>query len=306
MTTDTQWVVAFDIGGTSTKLALISRQGEIRHWRSFASEPPRAAYLDRLVRALGDLAARSPVPPFGMAGAVAGFLSDFGSLLYNPNLTWLEHTDFHAELRSSFHLPLHLETDANAACAGEFLFGAGQGSRRFLCVTGGTGVGVGMIVNGNTLQPAFGGLGDAGHIIVKPDGPPCSCGGHGCAEALLASATLATQYSRLTGVPQTFRTLASGVVSRDPRALQLAQQAGQHLGVALASLSHIFFPDRIAIAGGLSALGNPLLNAVRASFTSHAGSFPASLATIVLAGTGTHASLQGAAASMWLAHPANS
>ena len=298
-----QWVLAFDIGGTSTKVALVSIHGEMRGWNSFPTKPPRAAYLSRLIHALQELAAASGVTPVGLTGAVAGFLSESGSLLYNPNLSWLEHADLRAELLASFDLPIQLEADANAACAGELLFGAGQGSRRFLCVTGGTGLGVGMSVNGSLLRLAFDGLGDAGHVIVMPNGPVCSCGGRGCAEALLSSAAIAARFSERTRSPQTFRTLAIQVAAGNRVARDVAGQAGHHLGVALASLAHIFFPDRIAIAGGLSALGEPLLRAAHLAFASHAGTFPASLATIYLASTGAHASLQGAAASLWLAHP---
>ena len=306
MTTAPPWVLAFDIGGTVTKLALVSRQGEMRAWNSFPTEPPRDTYLTRLSHALHELASQSAAPPAGIAGSIAGFLSESGSLLYNPNLPWLEDTNLHASLRDSFNLPLQLETDANAACAGELLFGAGQGSRRFLCITGGTGLGAGLIVDGSIVCPAFGGLGDAGHVIVMPGGPPCSCGGHGCAEALLSTTTLAAQFSEITCSPQTFRSLAQHVASGDLRAVEVARQAGHHLGLALVSLAHIFFPDHIAIAGGLSALGQPLLHAAQVSFTAHAGTFPASLATMQLAESGAHASLRGAAASMWLAHPSSS
>ena len=300
--TDPQWVLAFDIGGTSTKLALISETGEMRSWHSFPTQPPRGAYLDRLVRSLRAFASNTLEPLIGVSGSIAGFLTESGSLLYNPNLSWLEHTELHAELSAAVQLPVQLENDANAACAGEYLFGTGQGSRRFLCLTGGTGLGAGMIADGSILHPAFGGLGDAGHIIVVPNGPPCSCGGRGCAEAVLSSAALAAHFSEASRTSQTYRDLVSHVVAGDPQALEVTRQAGHHLGVALASLAHIFFPDRLAIAGGLSALGEPLLLATRAAFTTHAGTFPASLATIDLAHTGAHAGLQGAAASMWLTH----
>ena len=300
--TESQWVLAFDIGGSSTKLALVSATGEMRSWRSFPTEPPRATYLARLIQSLREVAAMAPDTLIGVAGSVAGFLSESGSLFYNPNLPWLEHTNLHADLSAAVQTPVHLENDANAACAGEYLFGTGHDSRRFLCLTGGTGLGAGMIADGSILHPAFGGLGDAGHVIVVPNGPPCSCGGRGCAEAVLSSAALAAHFSEATHSSRTYRALVNQVAIGYPQALEVAQQAGHHLGIALASLAHVFFPERVAIAGGLSALGEPLLLATRASFTAHAGTFPGSLATIHLAHTGAHAGLQGAAATIWLAH----
>ena len=158
-----------------------------------------------------------------------------------------------------------------------------------------------MIVGDKFLRPALGGLGDAGHVIVAPGGPQCSCGGRGCAEALLSCPALVARFGEITCRPQSFRTLARQVAAGDHHAIDVAETAGRNLGVLLASLAHLLFPDRIAIAGGLSALGEPLLRAAQGAFASHAGNFPASLATIELARTGAHASLQGAAASMWLA-----
>ena len=177
--------------------------------------------------------------------------------------------------------------------------GAGRGSRRFLCLTAGTGIGVGFIVEGELMRCAWGGLGDAGHIVLQPGGPLCTCGGHGCAEALVSTVALAQHHSESTGQRYSFRNLVEATNAGDPGALATVARAGASLGVALASLAHIFFPDRIAIAGGLSALGDPLLTATRAAFDAHAGTLAAS-ATIACAGKGAHATLVGAVASALL------
>ena len=293
-------VLAFDIGGSATKLALVSDTGTMSAWRSFATHASdRTTYLDRLTASLRELAADTPETPLGIAGAIAGFLDEAMNLAYNPTLAWLEGADIHGALSSAFHLPVLIENDANAASAGEYLFGSGQGSHRFLCLTGGTGLGVGMVVNGEIVRAACGGLGDAGHIIVEPAGPACSCGGRGCAEAVLSTQFLAKRYSERQSSPQTFRNLVSAATAGEPLAQGLLEQAGRQLGIAAASLAHIFFPDRIAIAGGLSEAGAPLLSAAVSSFALHGGTYPVSLATIVRATTGAHAPLLGAAASFF-------
>ena len=299
MPPDARWTLAFDLGGTSTKLALVAASGEMRAWTSLPTQSPRDSFLQRLTAALLELASQAEPPPTNIAGAIAGFLSSEGALVYNPNLPWLEGVNFRTVLAQEFDLPVHLENDANAACAGEFLFGAGRGSRRFLCLTAGTGIGVGLIAAGELVRCAFGGLGDAGHVVIAPGGPLCACGGHGCAETLVSTVALAQQHSDATGQRHSFRNLVEAVRSNNPAALSIVSRAGHHLGIALASLAQIFFPDRIAIAGGLSALGEPLLTATRASFAKHVGTLPGS-ATLVGATHGPHATLAGAVASTLL------
>ena len=297
-----RWTLAFDVGGTSTKLALVSEAGELRHWTTLPTQPPRELFLARLTNALRGVANEHGDPPSAIAGAVAGFLDSTGTLAYNPNLPWLEGVNVRAALTQQFDVPVHLENDANAACAGEFFFGAGHGSRRFLCLTAGTGIGVGLMAAGKLVRCAWGGLGDAGHIVVVPDGPPCSCGGRGCAESVVSTVALARQHTECVGRRNSFRNLVDATAAGDRAALATVARAGHHLGIALASLAQIFFPDRIAIAGGLSMLGNPMLEPTRASFAAHAGTLAAS-ATIVCAAHGARATLAGAAASMLLAHP---
>lgn len=294
-------VLAFDIGGTSTKVALVDQHGDISCWTSFPTQPPRDLYLGRLRDILCRLAETNTVE--AIAGAVAGFLSPPGTLTYNPNLPWLEGVDLYAALAPHLPQSLHLENDANAAASAEFLFGSGRGSQRFLCVTGGTGIGVGLLAHGQLLRLAHGGLGDAGHLIIVPDGPLCSCGGHGCAEALLSTAALAHRHTERTGQRHTFRNLVDATNSNHAAARATVHDAGHHLGVLLASLTHIFFPDRISIAGGLSALGETLLSAARASFASHIGHVPRRGVAMVMAHTGANATLQGAAACFLLLHP---
>ena len=296
-----RWIVAFDIGGHTTKVAAVSERGAIQHWRAFPTEAnSQMSYLSALVTQIRSVQAAAGFPAHGVAGAVAGFVNESGEMFYNPNLAWLEGVRIAEVLEAELGLPVHLENDANAACAGEYVFGSGQQSNRFLCLTGGTGLGVGMICAGRLLRPAFNGLGDAGHVIVMPDGPKCSCGGHGCAEVLLSTMTLKDQYAAATQRPQTFRDLVEAARTQSPAALGVVEQAGRWLGIALASLTNIFAPDRIAIAGGLSVCGEPLLRSATASLAAHAGKYPASLVSLTLASTGAHAPVMGAAACFFL------
>jgi glucokinase len=302
-TTDPANVIAIDIGGGTSKVALIDRQGVIRDRRSFPTYGPGgAAFVEKIVAVSRRLQANSVFPVAGISVAIAGFVTPDGDLEYNSNLPWLERTPLGAALKVELGLPVQVDADSNAACVAEYIFGQGRGANRFLCLTGGTGLGVGMIADGKLLRIAHGCMGDAGHIIVSPHGPACSCGGRGCAEALLSTASLAKRYAQVSGKPQAnFRDLVEDMRLQDAEACQLLDEAGDWLGIAAASLANIFIPDRIAIAGGLSHAGDGFLAAAQASLRTHCGRFPLARASLVRAENGAHATLLGAAASFF--HP---
>jgi glucokinase len=294
-------VISIDIGGGTTKLALINRRGDVQGWQSFPTAGESGVlFIGAVVRACRELQARSNGPVEGVAAAVAGFVSADGVLDYNPNLPWLEKTPIAEILAKELGLPVHADADSNAACLAEYLSEGGRGSSRFLCLTGGTGLGVGMVAEGKLLRIAHGCMGDAGHVIVSPEGPECSCGGRGCAEALLSTAALGSRYAEARGVEgKSFRALVVDARNGVSGAVALLEEAGYWLGISAASLANVFLPDRIAIAGGLSHAGDGFFGAAESSFRDHAGKLPLSLASLVRASTGEHATLLGAAAGFF-------
>jgi glucokinase len=159
-----------------------------------------------------------------------------------------------------------------------------------------------MICEGRLLRITHGCMGDAGHVVVSPLGPECSCGGRGCAEALLSTGSLSARYAQLIGKPEAdFRELVQDGQAGNAAALGILEEAGRWLGITAASLAHIFLPDRIAIAGGLSQAGDPFMAAALESFRTHGGRFALERATLVRATSGEHATLLGAAAGFF--HP---
>jgi glucokinase len=302
-------VLCVDIGGTSTKAGVVAADGSLCLDSSIPTGPDAPAFA----AALCDLIARTQraadeagIAIAGMGVAVAGFLDPARTrLAYNPNLSWLVGFPLRDHLTSRFQIPVELEIDSNAACMAEFQHGAGRGSSRFLCVAAGTGLGAGMTVDGVPLRFAHGCLGDIGHVIVEPDGPLCSCGGRGCAEALISAPAIAVAFRQQTGLPAELglRDVIAAAERRHPVALALIERAGRHLGIAIASMANILFPDRIAIAGGLSAAGHVLLDAASRSFESSAGTFVRSNVTLALANLGPQATLIGAAWPFTNSHP---
>jgi glucokinase len=300
-------VIAVDIGGTSTKAAILEPNGELKFVQSIPTLPDAQNYfqtLVELIRRVREHAAETSAQSIKELGvAVAGFLDEERSrLIYNPNVSWLENFPLRERIDEVFpDLRIELEVDSNAATMAEYRLGSGRGTRRFLCVTCGTGLGVGMTVNGSPLRFAYGCLGDIGHVIVDRNGPRCTCGGRGCAEAMIGAPMLAIRFREITHVDEvvTLQAIIERAKAGDPSATEVIAQAGEWLGIALASIANMLFPDHIAIAGGLSAAGDLLITAADRVFREVASVKARHRTRLARATLGPLAPLVGAAWPFW-------
>jgi glucokinase len=300
-----QSVVCVDIGGSSTKAGVVDPSGQLHFTNSIPTGPDVDSFVSSLCNLVEQTytAARAGGHDIsGIGVAVAGFLDPQRErLVYNPNIAWLEQFPLLESLRHRFHRPVELETDSNSACMAEYLFGTGPQSQRFLCVTAGTGLGVGMAVAGQPLRFAYGCLGDIGHIIVQPNGPVCYCGGRGCAEILVSAPALAERFALQSGITSeiSLRDVIDAAYRGDHIALSVLKEAGEHLGIAIASMANTLFPDHIAVAGGLSAAGDAVLKIAEEAFRDSASILARSGVSFTRARLGPSATLIGAAWPFW-------
>ena len=290
----THFVLGVDIGGTNTKVALVSAAGEITGMQTFATGKEDPARLIAAIRNAAETC-RGHVSIHGTGAAVAGFLNPTRDRLsYNPNLEWLVGFPLRDALEEALGTAVTLEVDSNASCLGEYRFGAGRRSSRFLCLVSGTGLGVGMVIDGALVRFMGECIGDAGHVVVEPDGPECPCGGRGCAEAVLSERALVEK----ARCGATLRDVIENARAGNSRAIEELQRAGRGLGIAMASLAQIFFPDRIAIAGGLAEAGDLVLSGAQDGFRQHVNVDARSSVTVVKAELGARATVIGAAAAL--------
>lgn len=300
-------MLCVDIGGTSTKVAVVTNEGKVAFSQAITTRPDPARYLQALVdlvRHTQEAAKKEWDQQCNQLGvAVAGFLdADRNRFVYNSNIAWLEGTALRDELmRQLPELEIELEIDSNAATMAEYRLGSGKGSKRFLCLTCGTGLGVGMAVDGAPVRFAYGCLGDIGHLIVLRDGPLCTCGGKGCAEAMISAPAIAARYQLATGKTGdiTLREVIEAANAGEEPAIAQLEQAGEWLGVAIASLANTFFPDHIAIAGGLSVAGDFVLKPAERVFRETASVLARSGTTFTRATLGSMATIIGAAWPFW-------
>jgi glucokinase len=281
--------IGLDIGGTTTKIAIVSNDGSVDALTTIPTAGPAPALLEAVLERIADL----PECSNGIGVGVAGFVDEARSMMaYNPNVAWLEGFPLRAELEQRSGRRVALDSDSNAACLAEFTFGVGRGSRRFLCLSIGTGVGGGMIVDGEIVRLAHGGLGDIGHVIVQPFGPLCGSGCHGCAEALISAPGILARWGQNgDGVREIVRAAQEG----DAKAAALLVETGRLLGIAIASQAVVLFPDVVAIAGGVAEADELLLAPAREAIEALTGPFYRSALRMERAALGWRAALVGAA-----------
>jgi len=194
-------------------------------------------------------------------------------------------------------LPASADNDVNALAVGECRFGAGRGFDNLVYLALGTGVGGALVSNGRLHYSKTGVSGELGHLILVPDGLPCTCGGRGCLEQYVSGPALLRQYQAMGGeIIRSDSPPLAGMAEKDPggpaaRAIALV---GDLLGVGLVSLANIFGPDRIIVGGGLARLGDRLLDPAQRVLAARA--LPAVRQTpVVTAALGPDASIVGAA-----------
>lgn len=314
-----KWLVGVDLGGTTTKLAFISVYGEVLHKWEIPTDVSNegknitlniAKSIDQKLEEQGH--SKSEVIGIGMGAPGPVDLSS-GIIFEAVNLGWREPYPLKDLLEVETSLPAVIDNDANCAALGEMWKGAGNGAKDLVCVTLGTGVGGGVIANGDIVHGVSGAAGEIGHITSMAEGgAPCNCGKTGCLETI-ASATgivrlaqeilnkgaaqgeLAAIYKE-TGIV-TAKDVFDAASRGDKAALLVINTVALHLGIALANIANTLNPEKIVLGGGVSKAGDVLLNPVKEQFLRN--SFPrvAQSTEISIATLGNDAGVIGAA---WL------
>lgn len=245
-----------DLGGTGLRVATA-------HGATASRPLDRSSTLGRLLDRLGEaLAEARAAGASRLVLAVPSFRRPDGTLGPCPALPALAGVPLESAVaEATGAAEVSLVADAAAAAVGEHRQGTGAGAGRFLCVALGTGANAAAVVGGQVLDTAFGCLGDAGHVLVDPAGPPCACGGRGCLEAVCSGFALGQAGARL-GHPDA-RAVVAAARAGDRSAAGLLETAGTALGRALATWSALVWPERVAVVGGLAGAGEFLLAPAR-------------------------------------------
>lgn len=310
--------IGIDLGGTKISTALVDISGRIiaRDYRETLAARGQKVVLERMVDATRRVMDEASITPAQVTAVGVGspgpIDSRAGVVTAPPNLPGWKDVPLKQLIEDMLGVTTFLENDANAAALAEYRFGAGRGVQNMIYVTVSTGIGGGLILNGQLYSGTIGTAGEVGHTTVLPQGPYCGCGNRGCLEALASGTAIAREGRELVrrGVPTLIAELAEGNPERvtaklvaeaadkgDLEAQGILTEAMAYLGVGMANLVNLFNPELIVIGGGLTHLGEKLFGPVRRAIERRAFPAAARVVRVVPAQLGDDVGVLGAAAA---------
>jgi glucokinase len=311
-----RYVIGLDLGGTNIRCGAVSRRGEILVLRRAPALAMSAAQIvteniAQQVRIVESIARRRGGGKASAVGvAVPGPINlKTGVVLATPHIPAWRNYPLRRRLETLLQRPIKIENDANAWALGELWLGAARGFKHVVLLTLGTGVGGGVIVDGNIVHGRAGMAGELGHVTVDPEGPPCDCGSRGCLEAFASASGLRQMVLSQPGLAHaradraffdrkgdfSVRKLTVAAKMGNQRALAVLKLAGKHLGIAIASLSNIFDPELFVVGGGVTGALPLMKTAMEAEVRLRSIVVEAGIAPVVRASLGDNAGVIGAA-----------
>lgn len=278
----TELVLGFDIGGTLTKIGLVTREGRIvgRKIMHTTASDPFEVFLERVKaeadKLINSLKNGEEVIRIGIGAPNANPMT--GNIENPPNLGWKDNIPIKKVFEETFDLPVTIANDANAAALGELKFGSGKGMQNFITLTLGTGLGSGIIIDGKLILGEHGVAGEIGHVNVHPQGRQCNCGLRGCLETyasvtgirrtvfeLLAEMTAPSPLRSYSFEELNGENISDAAIEGDPVAITAFEKTADILGSKMADTVAHLDPEAFIISGGLSKAGDILLTPLKAN-----------------------------------------
>jgi glucokinase len=267
-------LVGVDLGGTNIRAVVFGAGMEVLGRREAPTRAESGAekIISRIAGCVREALRAAGIEPASVAGVGVGAagLTDWktGTVLLASNLGWRDVPLAESLSRELGGVRVAVDKDTNAAALAEARLGAGRSFLHFLYVTAGTGIGGGLVLNGELYRGATGGAGDIGHVVVDLDGPPCGCGNRGCVEVfssgggivnrakeLLSSGQPGTEGSLLEDEEVTAEAVFDAASKGDRVAEGVVRRAGTLLGLALANYVNLNNPEAVVLGGGLLRAG---------------------------------------------------
>ena len=281
MTMSKPYVVGIDIGGTNTVFGIVDARGTIIASGSIKTNKFNEVedYVNELhtelFRLLEQNNATDKIMGIGVGAPNGNYFN--GTIEFAPNLPWRGVIPLAQMLTDRFGIPVSLTNDANAAAIGEMTYGAARGLKDFIMITLGTGVGSGIVVNGQLVYGHDGFAGELGHVIVRPNnGRLCGCGRTGCLEAYTSAtgvARTAREFLEVRNDPSSLRQIPiqditskdvyDAAITGDKLALEIFDYTGKILGEAFANFIAFSSPKAIILFGGLAKAGDLILKPIK-------------------------------------------
>lgn len=266
LNTENEYGIGIDIGGTKTLLALVEQNGTIKRQIQFETMPQQGA--DRIIALIAENVEEliASIPEGGKLKGIgicsAGVIDPQElSIVYANNLNW-HNVKIGAILQERFGIPVLLGNDANLAAVAEYVWGTKKQAKHLIYVTVSTGIGSGIISDGQLIQGVSASAGEFGHITVDPRGERCGCGNVGCLENYCSGTALARLANERLAAPQqgawTSKMLLEQASAGDVQAQELLKEAAFYLGNGIVTMIHLFNPTQIIFGGGVMSEDNLL------------------------------------------------
>ena len=305
--------IGIDVGGTNVKIALVD-DGKI----IYSNSVPTYAQMgyeytvNNIKQAIKDLMKETETTAADIKGIGFDFPGQVdyktGVVKLAPNIPGWVNVPIAQMIEEAFHIPTRIDNDVRCAALGEMNFGAGKGCQNFVCITVGTGIGSGLVVNGQLVRGAANAAGEIGHIKLQmKDGPICGCGDTGCLEAFASGPSIvamaqdylksgkSTKFREMAGDGEiTPYIVAKAAEAGDPVAKRIFTIIGEYVGMGLVSVINLLNPEKVIIGGGLAEAGDLLLGPIRKTVMERAMVVARESVEIVPAELGNSAGVIGA------------
>lgn len=267
-----QFAIGIDIGGTNTEVGVVTVDGEIRGRCRFdtALHPTPESFVTVLKKHIFELLVDVQVTDIAGIGIGAPNGNYYkGTIEFAPNMSWRGIIPLAEMVSEATGLPVSLTNDANAAAMGEMIYGGAHGMKDFILITIGTGLGSGIVVNGEVLHGHDGFAGELGHTIVFPDnGRRCTCGRDGCLEAYVSARGITETYLNFNPAAAGNENISTIVIAEraakgEEAAIKAFDYTGKILGLKLANAVAFSSPEAIFLFGGITRAGDILFDPVK-------------------------------------------
>ena len=281
--------IGVDVGGTNVKIALVDKKGEIKFPKTV---PTRAEMgyeytIGNIQQSIKDLISEAGIEKNALEGIGFGFPGqidcDKGIVRLAPNIPGWVNVPISEIMQKEFNVPVKVDNDVRCAALAELNYGAGVGCKNLICITVGTGIGSGLIINGKIVRGASNAAGEIGHIKLEMhDGLLCGCGDRGCLEAYASGPSIVAMAKEyvMGGKSAKFREIAGSIDAITPAivaqaanegdavAKKIFEIMGEYIGIGLTSVVNLLNPEKIVIGGGVADAGDILLEPLRKTLKS--------------------------------------
>jgi len=296
-----KFIIGIDLGGTHLKVALLDlscqiKDKEVLSTRSFLEKDDLILGLVHSVTRFIKYNNLNKAEILGVGLGLPGPVdTKSGIVHFFPNIPGWKEVPLKEILRKNLGIPVFLDNDAKLMALAEYKMGAARGFYNVLCMTLGTGIGGGLIINGKLYRGFNNAAGEVGHLPINEKGPYCNCGAVGCLEAYVGNKRILLAVKKKLKREITLEELSELAKRHNKIALELWRKTGAHLGFALAGVVNLLNLDAIVIGGGVAKAGSVLFDSINKTIKEQAMSVQSKRVRILKAKLGNEAGLIGAA-----------